>query len=204
MMRNRKKNKQRRVFIIFSIAIFLLLGSTLMNIPSDSDAMIVGFCPTMRRYAEQYFDDGELRDMGSAGNALRALNNGQIDIAITGRKARKGEISGEIQEKILKDGYTLITQPQRQINSQQLEGMNIHTHIDENIAKELLPEAELEFHDTLDEAISEGISDAVLVDWIDVPEDYELLVVYDDLLKDERFRTPFLYHDAEFDILVEE
>ncbi|MFP4189648.1 MAG: hypothetical protein ACLFSL_01270 [Candidatus Woesearchaeota archaeon] len=204
MMRNRKKNKQRRVFIIFSIAIFLLLGSTLMNIPSDSDAMIVGFCPTMRRYAEQYFDDGELRDMGSAGNALRALNNGQIDIAITGRKARKGEISGEIQEKILKDGYTLITQPQRQINSQQLEGMNIHTHIDENIAKELLPEAELEFHDTLDEAISEGISDAVLVDWIDVPEDYELLVVYDDLLKDERFRTPLLYHNAEFDILVEE
>ncbi|MFP4117450.1 MAG: hypothetical protein ACLFTR_00850 [Candidatus Woesearchaeota archaeon] len=204
MMRNRKKNKQRRVFIIFSIAIFLLLGSTLMNIPSDSDAMIVGFCPTMRRYAEQYFDDGELRDMGSAGNALRALNNGQIDIAITGRKARKGEISGEIQEKILKDGYTLITQPQRQINSQQLEGMNIHTHIDENIAKELLPEAELEFHDTFDEAISEGISDAVLVDWIDVPEDYELLVVYDDLLKDERFRTPLLYHNAEFDILVEE
>ncbi len=195
-MKKRNKRQKRLLYVIATSGLTLLLimvvGGPLGEIHSG-DGIVVGYCPTMEGYAQEHFGEEHIIDMRSTGNALKALERGEIDAAMTGRKARTGEISYDVEEKMLESGSTLITRIQRQIHRNELNGMTIHTHIDLETAENLIPEADIKHYDDMETAKRKGIDEAVLVGWEEISGDYELLVVYDGILKDERFRTPFIY-----------
>jgi len=156
----------------------------------------IGFCPTMLPYALAINenDEFELVSLGSSSEALLELKESRIDLALIGRKAKTHEVLQEIKEIRLMEGYTLITETQRTITKEELRGIEIHTHVDaETTGMMFGEEQKIVFHETLEEAKSQGIEKAVLINWNEY-NDYELLVIYDGPRKDLRFRAPRIYH----------
>lgn len=155
----------------------------------------VGYCPTMKLIAEKIANNNQdivLVQQASSAKALQELNNQNIDIALIGRLAKQDEI-GSVNEKMLGTGYTLVTNTKRFIQENDLSKIKVHTTIAKDIAKGILPESEIAFYSTMQEAITNGLSEAVLIDWNDYKDEYELLVVMNGAQKVERFRIPVLY-----------
>ena len=96
-------------------------------------------------------------------------------------------------KRVLNKGHTLVTNAKRFIQENELSKIKIHTAIEKNIAKQMLPNSELIFYEITQEAISQGLDEAVLIDWNDYEDKYELLVVMNDMKKVEKFRVPVLY-----------
>lgn len=156
----------------------------------------LGYCPTMKPIAEKIAENNEnivLVKQPNSAQTLQALSV-NIDIALIGRMAKGREIQST-NRKMLGKGYTLVTDVKRFVQENELSEIKIHTAIEENIAKQMLPNSELIFYKTTQEAISQGLGETVLIDWNDYEDEYELLVVMKGMKKVEKFRIPVLYSE---------
>lgn len=187
--------------IITGVSILVLLVGGLlffkgeMAEQANDETVRVAYCPTMKPFAEQIANTNKnvlLLEQSSSAQALQELKNQNIDVALIGRKAEQSEIQS-VNERILKEGYTLITTTKTFIQEKELANINIHTAIAEDIAKQLLPYSEIQFYTTTQEAVHTGLQEAVLIDWKEYKEEYELLVVMKGTEKMVQFRIPVLY-----------
>lgn len=138
-------------------------------------------------------EDFILEPQQSAAEAIYKLDIGIIDIIIIGRLAKKSEIDN-VNEKRMAEGYTLVTKGKKFIDKKDLSNIKVHTSLAENITKELLPNTKVIFHPTKEEALQQGLNDnAVLIDWNNFKEEYDLYVVLDGNIKAKEFRIPVLY-----------
>lgn len=164
----------------------------------------IGYCPTMSVYASQLDAEGyELVLLPSSAVVLEKLSNQEIDLALIGRRAKSFEKNSLWQELMIDPGYTLISAQNQVISESDLKKYTIHTALNEETAKSLLPlETELVLYDTMFESVEYGLSEtaggnlkqAVLIAWEDYREDYNLLVPMQGEQKAIQFRTPILYY----------
>lgn len=213
-----KKNKKFVVTAITIIAVIFLLisglGFNLIDISGSffngerkaekdqnfPDKQIkIGFCPTMQNYAEKISSSNENIEpvlFTSAAEALNSLEAGFIDAAIIGRIAKDHEIGLDTRELRIREGHTLISNQKQIIHYSELEKVNIHTAIPKEITVDIFPnQANIYYYSTTHEAIEKGINEAVLINWDDYMNEFELFIpVYDDGRKLESFRSPVIYH----------
>ena len=198
-MVDRKKKKEKESKNKTILLVLFLLASVLffMEIGEHSEgkgALIVGYCPTMEEYAiSLYGDNSRLRQFRNSAEVLSSLRKKDIDVALTGRPARYYEIGDHIKEEMIESGYTLVTSERKDITKDMLNELTIHTHKNRKFAEGFIPEADFEFHDDISSSLKLQSDDAALISWNEYEDDMQLLVVHDGHLKDERFRTPFIY-----------
>jgi hypothetical protein len=187
--------------IIAGISILVLIVASITFFKGEitGDATIqqisLGYCPTMKAVAENIANNNQeivLVQQHSSAQALQELNNKNIDVALIGRKAEQNEVQ-TTNEKVLGEGYTLVTNAKKFIQENNLESIKVHTAIAEDVARELLPNSEILFYSTTQDAVTNGLSEAVLIDWKDYKDEYELLVVMKGTQKVEDLRIPVLY-----------
>jgi hypothetical protein len=178
-----------------------ITDSETINTPPEAGTNIfakkslLAYCPTMEPVAMRIFGLNEniaLKRMDSTAEIMFDLSNGAVDIALVGRLATSLE-KGSAQELVIGTGYTLIGRQKIFISRSSLASAIVHTSVSDITAKELLPGSDIIFYDSLDEAVSNGISDAVLISWDDFKEGYNLIVVMDGVHKAPEFRIPVLY-----------
>lgn len=179
-----------------------LIDSNNLNIPEPSP-FLLGFCPTMKPYLPKVVQDKdfEIFVFESAGEALFALQNGWIDIVLIGRTARTEEINEGIVEKRLSSGYTLVSNEKKLIEYSLLKNLEIHTHLPEKTVNEFIPAAEnIYFHNSFEETVFH-LDKAVLINWTDFRDEFELVIPILNGLKVEKFRAPVIYYnkDSGFD-----
>jgi hypothetical protein len=184
------------VLVIFLSKGALTANATEQNLnATEQNLIMLGYCPTMQPIAEKIAKDNTnviLVVQPSSAQALQALKNAELDIALIGRIAKQSEIQS-VNERMLGQGYTLVTDTKKFIQENELANIKVHTAIEENIAKQILPDSELFFYSTTQEAINQGLHQAVLIDWIDYEDEFELLVIMKGMQKHEDFRIPVLY-----------
>ncbi len=178
------------LFLLASALFFMEIGEH----DKDKETLIVGYCPTMKKYAiSLYGDDSRLREFRNSAEVLSSLRKKDIDVALTGRPARYYEVEDYIKEEMIESGYTLVTSERQDITKDMLNQLTIHTHKNRIFAEGFIPEADLEFHEDISSSLESKSDDAALISWNEYEDYMKLLVVHDAHLKDERFRTPFIY-----------
>ena len=181
--------------IIWALCIFVVAYvAFLMVYPEDPGYVRLGYCPTMTDVAKRVASVDKtivLVGKSSSLEALDDLNRGEIDIALIGRLAKSSEISAK--ERILGKGHTLVGHDKKFIPRSGLDGLTVHTAVDADIARSLLPDSAIIFYNDTKTALREGMMDAALIDWDHFEDDYELIVVMDGVKKAEEFRIPVLY-----------
>ena len=182
------------------IIIFFILS----NEPPETlkeEQGVLGYCPTQREDALSFAEKNNLETvlLGSTGEALFALNSGEVDFAMVGRKAEKGEINKNIDSVSLREGYTLVHREGEIINAQSLRFFEINTHLkEEDIINIPLFGAEINYYKSKEEVVdaTKKAGQAALISWSDWEDDFNLLIVMDGRKKVKAFRGNFLYfHD---------
>ena len=186
--------------ILILILLFSLSSCFLYDEATKSDNLLsfIGYCPTMEDYAKEYAKENNMVPVkvDTTSVALQNLKQGNLDAVIVGRKAHRSEITPATIESQLEDGYTLISNNQNLIQEFQLSNYIIHTYIDSEIAKELIPNSEIVYYENFENALVNGISgypNAMLIDWRDYKDNFPLLIPMRGNSKVPEFRTPFLY-----------
>lgn len=164
------------------------------------EEITIGYCPTMEKHVAKLSNADESinsKVFSSASNALNALKLGSIDAVIIGRTAYHDEIGPTTQEIRLRDGYTLVGNERAFIGKEELNNIQIHTYISKEKAQEQLPaNANIIVHESKNEAIEEGLKQALLIPWKDYKEEYELIIpAYPGGRKVEEFRAPVVYYN---------
>jgi len=192
--------KQKIIAVIFVAFLAFILVSTINNITGFfvRETSTLGYCPTMRIDATELAEENnyKLIEMSSSAEVLQALNNGLIDYGLIGRKANLNEINPEIEEEIIESGHTLISRERQFISEYDLMGMEIHTYLDNEETEEILPNSQISYYETKEEAINTGFqkNEVVLISWEDWEDSFHLTVVFENPPKKVRdFRGVFLY-----------
>ena len=192
------------IIIIATVAIALgsqasPFGQLNQNTPSEmpkQETLSLGYCPTLKNLAlEIQSKNGflKLEEFGDAARALSSLKAGKIDFALVGRPAKENEIENG-KKLILGNGFTLIAKEKKFISPEELESFPIHTALTKEKAGEFAPEAKnITFHKSLEEAISNGMQTAVLIDWKDYQDTFGLAIPVNENGKIEKFRLPVVY-----------
>ncbi len=165
---------------------------------------ILSYCPTMRPYVEKLMkkiDNIEYIPSQSAAGVLSMLRSKKIDMIIIGRKAYKHELTDNISEKRLLNGYTLAYSSKSFIRQSELFDLKIKTYL----AKEIVETKfgflkNVKFYNTKKECFDSGLDTPILLDWLDFEENYGLLIPIDDMnRKTSIFRAPVLYYLNDLD-----
>ncbi len=193
--------KIQKILIIAASIFFLIIitiitpqftGRVILN-----EKILLGYCPTMSEEAKTLAEKGnyELIQFGSASEVLFALNKGDVDKGLIGRKAESYEINEDTQEIILKSGYTMISNNKRFIDYSQLSDLEIYTYLSEEEVKKLISDnSDIFYYETKEESIKKiNEGEIVLISWEDWNDNYELVVVVDGNEKAKDFRGVFLY-----------
>ena len=169
--------------------------------------IVMGFCPTMGIFLDEMkgLDIGiKPLQLGIAAQVLALLRGGYMNAGLVGRIAKKIEINDNIKEMRLAKGYTLVGKFKTAIPYGELPGMEIHTYLPEEVVKSFIPEAgNIIYHKSIEDAISEGVNSAVLIDWDDYSDDYELVIPIEGGGKVLKFRTPTIYYHTEIEENIE-
>ncbi len=192
------------IFIVSIIALFTT-GCSIKddNIQNTEEVIIenqpikLGYCPTMVEIAKMIQEKNQhvsLVPYDFTAQALQSLNKKEVDVVLVGRIAENNEL-GEVFEKRLKDGLTLVGREKMLIRMDDLQKSRIHTYVTKEQAQEYIPNTDkIIYHDSFESAIKEGINDAVLIKWSDFSDDFELIIPVDENMnKIEKFRIPVLY-----------
>lgn len=198
--------QRKRVMVVVSIFLILLIvffpnlsltgKSILRSTQFGRENILLGYCPTVRQDAEAIAlgKNYDLIEFSSALQVLGALNTKQIDKAVIGRKAKSNEISSEISEHVLKSGVTLISNTRLDIDYSEVNNLEIHTCLGEEEMEDKGINARIIYYGSEQEVISkleEG--KIILISWDDWKDEFELVVVWDGVLKSRDFRGLFLY-----------
>jgi len=166
------------------------------DLSSASEEIRLAYCPTMESFANDLQQKNPhliLVKTVSSADALSLLAQGDVTVVLIGRLAKEEELQTDIHQKILGGGYTLISKEKSFIDLSELSSITVHTAVKQSIAEGLLPFTPIEYYSSTTEAVSEGLTDAVLIHWDEFRDEYALLVVLDGQLKAEQFRIPVLY-----------
>jgi hypothetical protein len=195
-----KKKKVIKLSLIFLLIIIFFLiikinfnNNFKLNI-NETNILTLGYCPTMKEYAENIVLNNpniKILEVPSSELVFIGLKERNLDIGLTGRLAKSTELNNP-EEIYLKTGYTLITKIKSFIDKKDLKQIIIHTALKQDIAEKLLPENTIIYYNNYNEALT-GINEAVLINWKDFKDNYELLVVMDGNIKVKDFRIPVLY-----------
>ncbi|MCD6101483.1 MAG: hypothetical protein J7J77_00305 [Candidatus Cloacimonetes bacterium] len=171
------------------------------------DTIKMGYCPTMEIFLNDIMElnpDIKLLSFGSAAQVLALLKEDYLNAGLIGRIAKKNEIYNEIKEMRLAKGYTLVGKFKIAIPHGELSNMEIHTYLPEEVVKSFIPEVnKVIYHKSVEDAVREGISSAILIDWDDYSDDYELIIPIEDEGKVLKFRTPTLYYHTKLESDIE-
>jgi hypothetical protein len=167
------------------------------DLNQNFEKFLVGYCPTMKNDAFEFKNENKnsiLVEYQNASDVLTALNNKKIDLAIIGRKAKKSEINSNIKEEMKKSSFILVFNKKVLIQTNDLNQLTIHTH-HLDFPKEYFSLDKVVINSNLDETISNANLNNLpaLIKWSEFKDDFELLVVMDDLLKNKDFRGVFFY-----------
>lgn len=192
-----RKNIIYSIGIIILIFVGIMFSKGLITGYAVSKSITLGYCPTMSSLAEEIASKNShisLQPFDYTAEALQSLNNGDIDLVLVGRLAKKDELNNAF-EKWLGEGLTLVGREKKIVHISQLQNNRIYTAVDEKLANEYLPHTEnIIFHESTESAIREGMNDIILIDWKDYTDNLELVIPIDDLgNKIEKFRIPVLY-----------
>ena len=185
----------KRLLILGAMVVLILLLGRNITTNATYKEIILGYCPTMQENAEEISvanNNVVLVKQASTSDALMSLKKGSVDAVLIGRLAKQSEIEN-VNELALKNGYTLITNEKRFIQKSELQKIRIHTSLNKNIAEQILPDIDVVYYQSTEEAVSKGLIEAVLIDWRDFKDNYELLVIMDGNNKVKEFRIPVLY-----------
>jgi hypothetical protein len=163
----------------------------------EIEKRVLGYCPTMQEIAQEIQAKNEfisIKALGSTAEAFMNLNSKNVDMVLVGRVANKNEL-GEVSEKRIREGLTLVGKNKRFLSIQELEESRVHTAIDEKQVLEYLSEkVEVVYYSSTQEAIEKGIGEIVLIDWKDYDEKVSLVIPVNEYMqKIEKFRLPVLY-----------
>jgi hypothetical protein len=163
----------------------------------DKQSINLGYCPTMKGYAETLKKENDfiiIMPFDSTSSAFNALNNNVVDIVLVGRIAEEYELKGAF-EKRLREGFTLVGNRKRAISFKEIESTKIHTAEDKEIIKEYgLENSEIIFHESLEDALREGIQEIVFINWNNYSKGMQLVIpINSQKNKIEQFRLPVLY-----------
>ncbi len=196
----RRKKIFNIIFLVVVSSVFVLTGAFswfLSKEKENKQQIVLGFCPTMEVYANEILKNNpniDIRMFANSSIVLDHLKQGKIDAGLIGRKARKNEISLSVQEKRIKQGWTLLSSYGRLIQNEELLNEIIYTYLHKEIVDVLLPgHKKIVFCSTKEEAFRLGSKGVVLVDWQDVPDDYQMLIPIEKGKKVSRFRSPVIY-----------
>ena len=188
------------ILLLVIFLYFVYFDNTIDNTANEylNETLILGFCPTMKDEAinlQSKNSNIKLKQYPSTLNVLEDLNSGKIDIALVGRVAQSTELKEGFYEHRLDEGFTLITSKKSGILYNQLSNIRIHTYLKEEDIKTLFDDTQnIVYHESIEDAIKIGINEAVLIDWKDYKDEYELLVPIDENNNKIRgFRIPVLY-----------
>ena len=169
-----------------------------------SDILIrVAYCPTMEDHLPLLNLEGfaiEAFPYPNAAQALQAIISREVDAALIGRKPYTAEMVWDFVVLQLRDGVTLINAQQRVIPYSDLVSVTIHTMLSIQEAQGLFPEGTRIIHHTAHTPADLLDQDsAVLMDWVQVEGNYQLLTpVNEQGQKIPHFRTPFYVYPASF------
>jgi len=194
--------KQKIIAGIFVVFLAFLIIGAINNITGFliMEGSTLGYCPTMESQALEIAEERnvELVEIGSAGEVLQALENGNIDEGLVGRKAKNYEIGDATNEEILESGNTLVSRDKDVAHINDLSYLNIHTYLNEEEVEKLLKKNyNINFYESKEEVrskIREG--EVALISWDDWEDEFELIVVMsgEENKKAEDFRGVFLYN----------
>ena len=157
---------------------------------------VLGYCPTMKTHAQSIAADADLtlKAYGTTAEAISALKKGVVDAILVGRPAKKSELKEAFELK-LRGGYTLVGKTKRLLRLDELTQKKIHTAVEKEEFSQYMPQTEnVIYHNSLEEALKNGINEVVFINWDDYSDDYELLIPIDDGgNKVEKFRIPIVY-----------
>ncbi|BDU49717.1 hypothetical protein [Haliovirga abyssi] len=164
----------------------------------------LSYCPTMLPYVEEIkknLEEVEIIPGGSAAGVLSMLRNGNVDMIIIGRKAYERELTNEIKERRLQEGYTLAYSQKMGISEEKLKEISVKTYVDEKIVKEKFAMLKnVTYYEDKDECINSGVNIPMLVDWQDFKEEFELLIpLNNEGGKTSVFRAPVVYYNKNVD-----
>lgn len=168
--------------------------------PGKPAPLILAYCPTMEPIAQEIAKENErieLMRKGSTLDVIASLEKQETDIALVGRIAKAHETQAD--HRLLGSGHTLVSKQKKFMQRHDLDTIIVHTSVAPEAAEALLPETEITYHPTLEEALKAGLKGTVLIDWRDFRDDMELVVIMEGDNKATEFRLPVLYSHA-FDL----
>ncbi len=153
--------------------------------------MRIGYCPTMKPFVEKLESRGFiLVNLGSAGAVFQALNLGEIDVGVVGRRAKSREFSGFMRR--LSEGYTLVNDRKQMILNEDLGRIRINTALSKEIVESKFPYLKnVVYRGKIPEKLDGGVW---LISWDDWRDDFELLIPVDgEYRKNSDFRVPHVF-----------
>jgi hypothetical protein len=185
--------------ITFIVFIFIIFARQNFASGTGNFRARLGYCPIMKTELNKLnISELELFEFNNSQEVLKALQNKKIDIAVIGRKARREEITEQIRYLQLRpEDVTLVSLRYAQMTLENLENINIHTWLNTDELGLLFSNLNVIAYETSKEASSNGLNEAVLINWRDVDyEKHELLVALDNGgNKLEYFRSPHVYFE---------
>jgi hypothetical protein len=163
--------------------------------PDFTKNIILTYCPTMEPIAQRIAGINSniiLAKKGSASEVFKSLRSGEVELGLVGRLAKYSELQ-PAYVKQLGEGHTLVSSSKKFVDRRKLTGMEVHTALDRDIVESYIQDSQIIYYTSSEEAVFNGLAEAVLIDWEDYEDSMELVVVMDSGGKAEEFRLPVLY-----------
>jgi hypothetical protein len=172
------------------------------SIEQPQTEILIGYCPTMAPHVQALVEHHPYlvpRRFDNSATAMGALQTGQVQAILIGRKAWENEHTDHLRLVLLSDGLTLIVQQPGVIRYEDLSRVRILTHESKTAIQDLLPTGTNIIHyDDYDQMRTnlDGTV-ALLLRWSQVLPTDNLLVPVDQAgLKIPAFRSPHFYYLA--------
>jgi hypothetical protein len=176
--------------------------AVVQSIEQPQAEILIGYCPTMAPHVQTLLEDHPYlspRRFDNSALAMGALQTGQVQAILIGRRAWENEHTDHLRLVLLSDGLTLIVQQPGVIRYEDLSQVRILTHESKATIQELLPPGtSIIPYDAFDQmrADLDGTV-ALLLRWSQVLPTDNLLVPIDQAgLKIPAFRSPHFYYLA--------
>lgn len=170
------------------------------SIEQPQTEILIGYCPTMSPYVQALVEDHPYlvpQRFDNSALAMGALQTGQVQAILIGRRAWENEHTDHLRLLLLSDGLTLIVKQPGVIRYEDLSRVRIITNENKAVIQDLLPPGTNIIHyDDFDQMRSDlDGTVALLLRWSQVLPTDNMLVPIDQVgLKIPAFRSPHFYY----------
>ncbi len=177
-------NNKQILLSFFIIASILIGKNAIMPTYAMEENIKIGHCPTMNSLLNSF----NSTSFDTSASVFQALNNELIDISVTGRPPLSNELNSDYNTILIAGDYTLISNNKILIPESSLNSLKVHTYfnINESVFGEII------IHNSLNEALSQGNNEIVLIKWADYKDEGLVIPVNNNGNKFKEFRGVFL------------